>query len=264
MATYVVGDLQGCLHPLKKLLKRVKFSKEDKLWCVGDIVNRGPESLATVEFLMQLGDRCQIVLGNHDLHLLAVYFAQREIKSSDTISSILSAPNLTEIIDWFTNQPIVYHQDGYTMVHAGIYPTWSIEQAIKLGQEVSKTIKQNPKEYFNHMYGNTPDYWDNHLLGYDRLRFITNACTRMRYCFQNGRLDLKNKSAPIDNHSATQPWFAIRHQQFKGDKILFGHWAALAGQCPLPDYHALDTGFVWGGELTLLRLDDLTSFSIKA
>ncbi|MCY4043546.1 MAG: symmetrical bis(5'-nucleosyl)-tetraphosphatase [Cellvibrionales bacterium] len=261
MTIYAVGDLQGCLTPLKSLLSEVHFNpKQDQLWCAGDVINRGPESLETLRFLYQLGDACQIVLGNHDLHLLAVAFGDARFKKGDTLKPILTAKDSKKLLGWLRQQPLIHHDHGYTMVHAGIPACWSIEKAISLSKEVEDALKNNHLAYLTHMYGNQPDRWDDSLTGLDRLRCITNYLTRMRYIDTQNTLDLTNKIQPALNTTDALPWFEYRVKQFPDDKILFGHWASLNGECEWPNLFALDTGCVWGGCLTMMRLSDQAIF----
>jgi len=265
MSVYVVGDLQGCLKPLKQLLAKVDFKPQhDQLYLVGDLINRGPESLATLRFLYQLDQdyNCiKTVLGNHDLHLLACAFTQREPKRSDTLAEIINANDSQTLLQWLRQQPLALHlqhlNEQYLIVHAGIHPEWGLEKTLSLSLEVCNFIQSDKYlDYFNKMYGNTPENWSDKLSGIDRLRAITNYLTRIRYCEADGKLDLKNKLAPenLEPNSRLQPWFNFT--QIKDYTLLFGHWASLQGHCPIDNIYALDTGFVWGGELTMLRLDD--------
>ena len=263
MSIYAVGDIQGCYAPLEGLLKSVNFDpKKDQLWCAGDVINRGPESLKTLRYLHSLKDACTIVLGNHDLHLLGIAFGNATLKRSDTVQEILDAPDADELLHWLRFQPLIHHEHGYTMVHAGIPPHWSINHAISMAHEVETVLKsEHYKEYFLHMYGNQPDIWSDNLAGYDRLRLITNYLTRMRFCNTQGRLDLENKLGPETAEDGMQPWFEISDRKAANDKIIFGHWASLEGQCHTENVYPLDTGCVWGGKLTMIRLEDGTIFS---
>ncbi len=261
MTTYAVGDLQGCLTPLKVLLSEVKFDPaKDQLWCAGDIINRGPESLETLRFIHQLGDACKIVLGNHDMHLLAVAFGDARYKKGDTLENIIKAPDANLLLDWLRHQPLLYQDQGFTMVHAGIPALWSVNKAQILADEVSHALKYHYIDFLSDMYGNYPDSWDDNLQGIDRLRCITNYLTRMRYCHKIGQLELTNKLPPSDNDTDTLPWFDYRAKKYPKEKIIFGHWASLNGECEWPNFFALDTGCVWGGCLTLMRLSDQAIF----
>ena len=262
MSTYVVGDLQGCLSPLKRLLDDAGFEKKtDTLWCTGDIVNRGPESLETLRFIHGLGDACITVLGNHDLHLLAIAFGNAPLKRSDTLQEILDAPDANALLDWLRHRPLLHHEYGFTLVHAGIAPPWTIAEAASYAREVENCLQSdNFQGYLTHMYGNQPDIWDNGLTEYDRLRVITNYFTRMRFCYSDGRLDLSNKQAPEHAKPGTLPWFNLPERAAAQDNILFGHWAALMGKTDTPCIFPLDTGCVWGECLTMMRLEDRRYF----
>lgn len=259
MATYVVGDIQGCFKPLQCLLDSVAFDPaRDRLWSVGDIVNRGPQSLETLRFLKQLGSSFRMVLGNHDLHLLAVAHGDKAIKKGDTLDDILIAPDRDELLDWLRHQPLLFIEDDYVLVHAGIPHIWSIEKTAALAREVERILHGDRcREFFQHMYGNTPDRWSESLRGMDRLRVITNYLTRMRILTADGTLDLHYKGSADNVPAGFRPWFNYypvdatpQHQ------VLFGHWAALACQLNLPGMHALDSGCVWGKQLSMLRIDD--------
>lgn len=257
MSIYAVGDLQGCLTPLQDLLQQASFNpQKDQLWCAGDVVNRGPESLPALRFLYQMRDCCTVTLGNHDLHLLAVAYGGAQTKKSDTLDDILNAPDRDELLHWLRQQPLLHQGQGYTMVHAGIAPQWSLKKAIKLAREVETVLRgKHYLHYFQHLYGNTPDIWDNNLEGMDRLRAITNYFTHMRYFYADGRMDFKCKIGPADAPAELTPWYLLPRKA-AGEKLIFGHWASLLGECPVPELYALDTGCVWGGQLTMLRLAD--------
>ena len=258
MTRYAVGDIQGCLKPLKCLLAEVNFDREvDELWLVGDLVNRGPESLETLRFVRSLGECTKIVLGNHDLHLLAIAFGAARPGRSDTFNEILQAPDRQLLIDWLRQQPLLYSDPSgdYHMTHAGIPPTWDIPQATRLAREVeSKLQSDSATEFFQHMYGNDPATWSEDLQGLDRLRVITNYFTRMRFCTATGELDLSNKLDTTDREGFA-PWFSFAERKTAGDRVLFGHWASLEGNANTHNVFALDTGCVWGRELTLFNLD---------
>ncbi len=265
MATFVAGDLQGCLDPLKTLLDKIEFDpKLDKLWLAGDLINRGPQSLETLRFVKSLDDQyhcVKTVLGNHDLHLLACAYTGKKTKSSDTIQEIIEASDADELLNWLRQQPLAHFEHNTLMIHAGLHPEWPTEKVISLSQEVEAKLQSNSYlEYFENMYGNTPENWDDQLTGMDRLRVITNVLTRIRYCYQDGRLDLNLKTAP-DNKQNTmlRPWFDY-YPKPENLKIVFGHWASLQGKCPIENIFALDTGCVWGGCLTLLKLEDNTLY----
>jgi len=256
MATYVVGDVQGCLAPLKALLKKVGFNSDrDLLISVGDLINRGPKSLETIRFCMSLGESFKMVLGNHDLHLLAMGEGVREPSPKDTIQDILDAPDRPQILDWLRSHPLLLNIQSYHIVHAGIPPIWSIEQAHSLAAEVSRAIQSDHrKSYFENMYGNTPDIWQEQLQGPERLRVITNYLTRMRFCTHKGQLDLTTKKR-ISMPEPFNPWFSYQRSEPKPVNIVFGHWAALKGNPWGSNLFALDTGYVWGGQLRMMALE---------
>lgn len=266
MATYVIGDVQGCYSFLQRLLEKLKFSPdEDTLWLTGDLVNRGPESVQTLNFVRGLGQKAITVLGNHDLALLALSVGAIQARSKDTFTEVLEADNADDLILWLRNLPMIVKDDslGFVMAHAGIYPLWTIDQAIKYGEELSQTLRSEQfTDYMHHMFGQEPSTWDEALTGWDRLRFITNAFTRMRYCTIHGSLDFKSKNNPKKNTTQTIPWFMYPNPQFGDQKIIFGHWAALEGNCPKPNIFALDTGCVWGRCLTALCLETKQRFHI--
>ncbi len=262
MAIYAVGDIQGCLQPLKHLLKRVQFNPDrDTLWSVGDIVNRGPKCLKTLRFLYDMRDNLVMVLGNHDLHLLAVAAGVRAPSPSDTLDKILAAPDRDKLLNWLTHRPLLHYEHGYTMVHAGIPPQWSVEDAMHRAWEV-EAVLQSPDciTFLAAMYGNEPAVWSDELQGMERLRVITNYLTRMRYCTKKGVLDLLSKG-PIPNprpegdSKKVSPWFSHKKRKTAGDKIIFGHWASIEGVTDSPNTIGLDTGCVWGGAMTLYNLD---------
>lgn len=258
MATYVVGDLQGCLQPLQCLLRSVEFNPaRDMLWSVGDVINRGPNCLDTLRFLYQMRDRLVMVLGNHDLHLLAVAAGVRQPSRSDTLDEILAAPDREELLNWLLHRPLVHHEHGYTMVHAGIPPQWSIKKAMKRAAEVEQVLRSpDCIDFFRAMYGNEPAQWSGELEGMTRLRVITNYLTRMRYCTADGILDLESKGpSPIPGKQKVSAWFSHPQRKAAGDKILFGHWASLQGQTDTPNAIGLDTGCIWDGALSLYCLD---------
>ena len=262
MSTYVVGDLQGCLSPLLCLLDQIGFNKKtDKLWCTGDIVNRGPESLETLRFIHELGDSCITVLGNHDLHLLAIAYGHASLKRSDTLQEILDAPDADTLLQWLLHRPLLHHEHGFTMVHAGIAPQWTIKAAAGYAQEVESVLQSDKHNgFFKQMYGNLPDKWSSKLTGFDRLRVITNYFTRMRFCYADGKLDLSNKQAPEFAKPDTYPWFNVPRRAAANDNIIFGHWATLMAKTDTPHVFPLDTGCVWGESLTIMRLEDQQYF----
>ena len=263
MATYAVGDLQGCYRELVQLLEQVRFDPaHDVLWLTGDLVNRGPQSLECLRFVQSLGPAARTVLGNHDLHLLAVAFTGAAPKKKDTLQEILDAPDADELLGWLRQQPlmIVDERRQLAMVHAGIFPGWTIPQARALAQEVETVLQSDRSVHFlQHMYGNEPDSWNDRLQGMGRLRFITNAFTRMRICALEKKrqhaLELRYKEDVAGIPDGYVPWFT----QFApppGWRVLFGHWAALEAHTGVDNVIALDSGCVWGRFLTMLRVDD--------
>ena len=259
MTSYAVGDIQGCLDPLLQLLETVSFDPScDQLIGVGDLINRGPKSLETLRFCKSLGDSFKTVLGNHDLHLLAIAHGVRSPTPKDTLNEILAAPDRDELLTWLQQQPLLLTIGDYTVVHAGIPPIWDLAKAQGLAAEVSAVLRSdNSAEYFNHMYGNRPLQWSDDLRGPERWRVITNYLTRMRFCTVDGRLELESKDA-ITASAPYGPWFDYSDRKTRQDKIIFGHWAALEGRDCGPNLFALDTGCVWGGPMRLMNLESQT------
>ncbi|MGB3620095.1 symmetrical bis(5'-nucleosyl)-tetraphosphatase [Ketobacter sp. MCCC 1A13808] len=258
MATYAIGDLQGCFKPFKCLLDEVKFNPDqDQIWLCGDLVNRGPESLKTLKFCYDRRDNLIAVLGNHDLHMLAVLAGIGSPKRKDTFNDVLASKHRDKLTDWLLSCPLMHENDDWVMSHAGIYPGWSLQQARKCAREV-ETVLQNPQlrlQYFENMYGNTPAIWDESLTGPDRWRTITNFFTRMRLVNGDGEIDLTHKEALSDAPAGLIPWFQWPQRTPLKKKILFGHWAALQGVSNYPGVLALDTGCVWGNRLTAVCLE---------
>ncbi len=257
MAIYAVGDLQGCLDPLKRLLDGLRFDPtRDRLWLVGDLVNRGPHSLEALRFVRDLGEAALTVLGNHDLHLLAVAYGTRRPKGKDTLGPILAAPDRDELIDWLRRQPLLHHDPGLAvlLVHAGIPPVWDIPTALACARE-AQAVLAGPglRDFLAEMYSDHPDRWEAGLMGLERLRYIINAFTRMRYLTLDGRLEFKTKCAPEQAPPGLIPWYAAPREPL-GATVVFGHWSTL-GRIRLPGALALDTGCLWGGRLTAARLD---------
>jgi bis(5'-nucleosyl)-tetraphosphatase (symmetrical) len=265
MALYAIGDIQGCYDELQRLLEKLHFDAcSDQLWLVGDLVNRGPKSLEVLRFVKALGDGAITVLGNHDLHLLATAAGIDRVKRDDTFGPIQNAPDRDELLDWLRHRPLL-HNDvtcGFAMVHAGLPPQWDLAQALRCASEVESMLRSDEhKEFFQHMYGNEPDLWREDLSGWARLRFIVNCFTRLRYVDAAGRVLHKEKSAPHTRRHLT-PWFRASGRESAATRIVFGHWSTL-GLVIEHNVYALDTGCVWGGALTALRLDaEPASFSI--
>lgn len=266
MACYIVGDIQGCYDELQQLLQLADFNDQvDELWLTGDLVARGPKSLQTLRFVKSLGDSAKIVLGNHDLHLLAISQGLHKNREKDKLSPLLNAPDCEELLTWLRLQPLLlrHPEFNFIMVHAGISPQWHIKQAELLAKEVESVLHGKQfKSLLASMYGNTPSSWSETLQGNERLRFIINVLTRMRYCFIDGSLEFASKLAPhqVDKNKL-KPWFEIESLD-QSSAILFGHWAALMGKVSKKDIYALDTGCVWGNSLTMLRWQDKKVFSL--
>ena len=254
MATYAIGDVQGCFDELEALLKRVGFSSSDRLWFVGDLVNRGPKSLEVLRFVRDLGARAATVLGNHDLHLIAQFEGVEHARKDDTFGDVLGAPEAGELVAWLRQQPMLHAEGEYAMVHAGVLPQWTIERARTLGKEVERALQaRDYREFLGHMYGGKPDRWDDSLSGWDRLRVIVNAMTRMRFCDRTGKMDLQGKGTePAKGYLR---WYQTRPREAR--TLVFGHWSQL-GLVREPGIVGLDSGCVWGGALSALRLEDRT------
>lgn len=265
MSTYAIGDIQGCYQPFMALLEAIHFDKDkDTLWLTGDLVNRGPQSLEVLRFVYALGDRHQIVLGNHDLHLLALAVGAREPSDGDTLSEIMVAPDKDELLDWLRHRPLLVRDEqlGFVMSHAGLCPSWTVDKAMTLAQEVEAVLRGNAwRDFFPHMYGNQPDRWSDTLAGTDRLRCIVNYFTRMRYCHADGRMNLVRNNAVADMGDSLVPWFDVSIRVNADVNIIFGHWAALEGKVSTPNLYAMDTGCVWGRSLSAMRLEDGALFS---
>ena len=257
MSTYVIGDVQGCHDQLLRLLDAIRFDPpRDSLWFVGDLVNRGPQSLAVVRFVNALGDRAVTVLGNHDLALLVVAEGIKRPHASDTFGDILAAPDRDELLHWLRHRKMMHAAGGAAIVHAGLLPQWSVAQALALAGEVEQALRgERWRELLRHMYGNTPDRWDESLRGFDRLRVIINAMTRLRLCTPEGVMEFSHKGGLENAPPGYLPWFDVPHRASRDTTLLVGHWAAL-GLLVRPDVIALDTGCVWGRKLTALRLED--------
>lgn len=257
MATYAIGDIQGCYDELRQLLDKADFDPtKDKLWCVGDLVNRGPDSLAVLRWVKALGEQATVVLGNHDLHLLAVALAGAPISKKDTLDAILEAADRDELLHWLRHRPLMHHSEkkGFTLLHAGVPPQWDLLQAQACAREV-ETMLQGPDhiEFLQQMYGNGPEYWSDELGGMERLRFITNSLTRLRWCDAEGRLLLKEKGGLEQPAPGALPWFRVPDRRTREDRILFGHWSTI-GFLAENNCWALDSGCVWGGRLSALRV----------
>lgn len=260
MAVYAVGDLQGCLEPLQCLLEHVHFDPaRDRLWLVGDLVNRGPQSLETLRFLYSIRHSLICVLGNHDLHLLAAARNVERLKKGDTLREIIDAPDCADLLHWIRQQKLLHHdaERNLVMVHAGIPPQWSLKKAMKCAAEVESALQDDTRcqAFLDGMYGNEPNKWDSDLQGVTRLRVITNYFTRMRFCTSDGKLDLKGKEGIETALPGYAPWFQHKERKTRDVNIIFGHWAALEGRCEEPGVYALDTGCVWGAAMTMINVD---------
>ena len=258
MTTWAIGDIQGCHDELRSLLAQLAFRADrDRLWFTGDLVNRGPQSLETLRLVRSLGDNAITVLGNHDLHLLAVAFAtKRKIKSADTIQDILEASDRDALLEWLLSRPLAHHDAARKtlLVHAGLVPQWTVPAAVSLAREVETALRKDPRALFDEMYGDQPDKWSDSLKGMDRLRFAINALTRLRICTREGRVDLKMKGGSKDIRAPFKPWFDWDNRESREVRVIFGHWSAL-GFVRAHGVVGLDTGCVWGGALTAVDID---------
>ncbi|MDK4530792.1 symmetrical bis(5'-nucleosyl)-tetraphosphatase [Kingella kingae] len=256
MAHYAIGDLQGCYTELSALLDTLQFNHgTDTLWLVGDVVNRGPQSLECLQFCWQHESSVQMVLGNHDLHLLALLYEQGKLKKGDTLDAILQHKHPKKIRDWLRQQPLMRHNDTHVLVHAGLLPEWSVAQAQDLADEVAHEIShQHAKRFFEQMYGNQPEFWSPELHGQDRLRYITNVMTRMRTLNADGSLNHAYKATYASIAPEQHAWFDAPNRQHTSHTIVFGHWSAL-GLWHQNRVLGLDTGALWGGQLTAANLE---------
>jgi bis(5'-nucleosyl)-tetraphosphatase (symmetrical) len=262
MSNFAVGDIQGCYEPLRRLLEKISFRPAaDRLWLTGDLVNRGPDSLHVLRWARELGDRAVIVLGNHDLHLLAVAHGAARARRDDTLQGILEAPDREELLEWLRGQRLMHQEDGFAMVHAGLLPEWPIARALELAGEVEKELREAPRRLFESMYGDHPSRWSDALGRSKRHRLVINAMTRMRMLTRAGEMDLSYVGAPPQAPSSLVSWFDVPGRASAATPIICGHWAAL-GLVVRPDLLALDTGCVWGGQLTALRLEDRAVFQV--
>ncbi len=257
MAVYAIGDIQGCLITLQKLLERIHFNpSHDMLWFTGDLVDRGPQSLDVLRFVKNLGDRAIVVLGNHDLHLLTVSNGAARTRRHNTFQSILRAPDHRELSQWLSTRPLLHHDAGlgFTLAHAGFLPQWDLSDAMRLAQEAENAIVHHPETFFSNIFGDTPDHWDEKLLPPDRWRVIINALTRLRYCDVSGNMALRHNEPPVSRPPDLLPWFDVPGRRSRNTNIIFGHWSTL-GLCRGENFIALDSGCGWGGNLTAARID---------
>jgi bis(5'-nucleosyl)-tetraphosphatase (symmetrical) len=266
MATYAIGDVQACFDELMRLLAALHFDPaRDCLWFTGDLVNRGTQSLEVLRFVKSLGDKAVVVLGNHDLHLLATAFGVTHLRPKDSFTDVLEAPDRDVLLDWLRRQPLLHHDSllGYTLIHAGLPPQWDIAVARACAEEAQQALRgAGAVGFFRKMYGDQPRQWRDGLVGMERLRFIVNCFTRLRYCDAVGRLALQYKGAPGTQAVDVMPWFEVTGRKSAGMKILFGHWSTL-DRYQGDGIYCLDSGCVWGRSLTALRLDDGQWFSIS-
>ncbi len=270
MATYTIGDVQGCYDELCALLDLIRFDPaDDRLCFAGDLVNRGPKSLEVLRLVVGLGDRALNVLGNHDLHLIAAAEHVR-VRKGDTLDEILEAEDKDRLLAWLCACPVFYRDPelDFYLVHAGLMPQWSADDALRLAGELEDCLRgPGLDDYLAEMYGNQPDRWRDDLKGQDRLRILTNVFTRLRFCRSDGSLELEEKGVPGEQPTGLYPWYAHPDRRSRGARIVFGHWAALEmsdAEEKKHDVYHIDQGCVWGGALTALRMDDMRRFSVPS
>ena len=264
MPVYAIGDVQGCSHELMSLVDMIGFDPAcDRLWFVGDLVNRGPDSAGVLRFVKSLGDAAVTVLGNHDLHLLMVAEGMEKMHRSDTVQDVLDAPDREELLDWLRRRPLLHAENDAVLVHAGLLPSWSVEKAATLAREVESALRgQDWLELMANMYGNKPAHWDDRFDGHERLRVIINAMTRMRFCTPEGHMEFAHKGGLDRIPQGYAPWFDAPNPSWNGANIVFGHWSAL-GLFMKNNLMALDTGCLWGGALTAVRLEDRQVYQVS-
>ncbi|HEV3240589.1 MAG TPA: symmetrical bis(5'-nucleosyl)-tetraphosphatase [Casimicrobiaceae bacterium] len=265
MSHYVVGDIQGCYAEFAQLLDLIAFDPQrDRLWLVGDLVNRGPDSLSVLRQVKSLGAAATTVLGNHDLHLLTVAAGHRAAHKRDTLAAVLAAPDRDELLDWLRRRPLVVHEGEFLLVHAGLLPSWTPADAVALSREVEAVLASPAHDDFlHHLYGDEPARWNNGLTGHDRLRVIVNACTRLRFCSADDAIELQEKRGPGHSPPGFAPWFAHPERKSAGVTIVCGHWSTLDLMFA-PNVMMLDSGCLWGGTLTAVRLDDARVFQVPS
>ena len=263
MTTYAIGDVQGCFEELTALLGVIGFDRgKDRLWFVGDLVNRGPASLATLRFVRDLGERALTTLGNHDLHLLAVAHGFAKQRKDDTLADVLDAPDRDELLDWLRHRPMFHAEANYVLVHAGLLPQWDVATAKTLASEVEAELRgPRHREFLAQLYGSRPDRWSDSLRGVERLRVIVNAMTRMRFCTPEGVMDFTTKGEAAESPAGYLPWFEVTGRRSAGHTVICGHWSAL-GLRVAPNLLALDSGCVWGGKLSAIRLEDRRLYQV--
>ncbi|MDD5461130.1 MAG: symmetrical bis(5'-nucleosyl)-tetraphosphatase [Methylococcales bacterium] len=255
MSIYAIGDIQGCFDELLKLLDVISFNENtDQLWFAGDLVNRGPKSLETLRFVKALGDSAVTVLGNHDMHLLAASCLRKVANKQDALSQVLEAPDRDELIHWLRHRPLFHHNDEFCLVHAGLPPQWDLKKTKKMAAIAEKALQAPDYQVFlKQMYGNKPNIWSSNLKGVSKLRFIINCFTRMRYCDASGRLEFANTGPVGSQPKGLMPWFEVPKRKNADMRIIFGHWSTL-GYYEGSNCYAIDTGCLWGGQLTAIKL----------
>lgn len=265
MAIYAIGDVQGCFAELQQLVEKINFRADrDQLWFCGDLIARGPDSLATLRWVRDLGDNAITVLGNHDLNFLAHLAGYGRIQAADQLDALLQAPDRDVLARWLAERPILHYDQvrNTLLVHAGLSPEWDLKLAQDNARQIEHLLRHQPEQLWPIMYGNTPDAWANSHTAAEKIRYSINAFTRMRYCYSDGRLELKEKGE-ISQNPALFPWFELWRRK-SHPRILFGHWAALQGNCSEANIHALDTGCVWGNALTAFCIDDERRYSVTS
>ncbi len=267
MSSYAIGDIQGCFDELQQLLHQIQFDpSKDRIWFTGDLVNRGPRSLDTLRFVKGLGDSAVTVLGNHDLHLLAVWQNKhKHFSSNDSLKAIFEADDCEQLLQWLRHQPLMHYDSelDYAMFHAGLPPQWDRDEALARAGEVEEVLRgKSFHEFLGHMYGNKPTHWSENLKGWDRLRFIVNCFTRLRLCDAKGRLEFKHKGELHDAPEGYRPWFELEQRRSATQRLVFGHWSAL-GLYQQHNVNGIDTGCLWGGSLTALHLETGEAISLE-
>ena len=264
MPTYAIGDLQGCHDSLLRLLDAIRFDPAaDRLWFVGDLVNRGPDSLGVLRFIRSLGDAAICVLGNHDLHLLALAEGYGRAHKGDTLDAVLAAPDRDELLAWLRGRRLAWREGDWLMVHAGVLPAWSADDTLARAAEAEAVLQgAHYREFFAQMYGNAPIGWDERLIGVERLRVIVNAFTRLRYCTADGEMEFHHKGAPGTQPAGLMPWFQVPGRRSADVTCVIGHWSTL-GLVNRPGLVALDTGCLWGGRLSAIRLEDRQVLAVQ-
>ena len=263
MAIYAIGDIQGCFEEFRQLLDGCRFDlREDRLWLVGDLVNRGPQSLETLRYVKAMGSSCVTVLGNHDLHLLAVASGHERQRAGDTLSPVLEASDREDLLNWLRGRPLAHREDGFFLVHAGLLPQWDADVALKLAAEVESALRASDYgKFLSRLYGGQPDHWSEEWQGIERLRVIVNAMTRLRFCSPAGVMEFESKGEVADAPSGFMPWFKVPGRRSTDVAVVCGHWSALGLELQ-DNLLAIDSGCVWGGQLTAVRLEDRKVFQV--